>query len=158
VFCRLHISHHCLSRLRNYSTRHTVPLSTAPSVYLVSSRGHLENSSLSRHKTNTDFRFRYLQHSAMFRFPLLFLSLCFLQLVFAVDPVVDLGYAKYRGVHNGKDVVRWAGMRYARSVSRVDGMRFSPPQDPVPEPSGQIVNASDVGIHVLRFGRLLKCF
>lgn len=80
----------------------------------------------------------------MFRLFFLLLALCVQQLV-AVDPVVDLGYAKYRGTTNGNGVIRWAGMRYARSVSRVDGTRFTAPQDPLPERIGQVVDASDFG-------------
>ena len=71
----------------------------------------------------------------------LLLALCVQQLV-AVELVVDLGYAKYRGLNTGKGVTRWAGMRYARSTSRLDGMRFTAPQDPLPV-SG-IVNATEV--------------
>lgn len=58
------------------------------------------------------------------------LAFCVEQLV-AVDLVVDLGYAKYRGLDFGNGVTRWAGMRYARSTSRLDGLRFTAPQDPV---------------------------
>lgn len=75
----------------------------------------------------------------------LLLALCVQQLV-AVDVVVDLGYAKYRGIAQGKggDVILWAGMRYARSVSRTDGMRFAAPQDPLPERMGLEVDATQV--------------
>jgi carboxylesterase type B len=78
-------------------------------------------------------------------FPLIFLllALCVQQLV-AVDPVVDLGYAKYRGVQQSNGLIRWQGMRYARSVSRVDGRRFSPPEDPLPERVGTVVDANNV--------------
>jgi hypothetical protein len=69
------------------------------------------------------------------------LTLC-VQQVAAVDLVVDLGYAKYRGSDQGDGVSRWAGMRYARSASRVDGMRFAAPQDPLPVKG--TVNATEV--------------
>jgi carboxylesterase type B len=68
-------------------------------------------------------------------------TLC-VQQVAAVDLVVDLGYAKYRGSEVGEGVSRWAGMRYARSASRVDGMRFVAPQDPLPIKG--TVNATEV--------------
>jgi hypothetical protein len=74
--------------------------------------------------------------------PILFsLALC-VQQIAAVDLVVDLGYSKYRGSEVGDGVSRWAGVRYARSASRVDGMRFMAPQDPV-EVKGT-VNATEV--------------
>jgi carboxylesterase type B len=72
----------------------------------------------------------------------LLLTLWVQQLV-ALSPVVDLGYAQYRGTESNS-VIRWAGMRYARSVSRNDGMRFTAPQDPLPERPGQIVDANEV--------------
>ena len=56
-----------------------------------------------------------------------------LQLAAAVNVTVDLGYARYRGKEVGNNVTRWAGMRYARSVSRVDGLRFTAPQEPLEE-------------------------
>lgn len=74
----------------------------------------------------------------------LLLAFC-VQRLLAVRPVVDLGYAQYRGVYyNNGSVIRWAGMRYARSVSRVDGLRFTAPQDPIPERPGMVVDASEV--------------
>lgn len=60
----------------------------------------------------------------------------------ALDDVVDLGYAKYRGKSIGNGVMRWAGMRFARSPSRQEGLRFAAPQDPVKEEG--IVDASSV--------------
>ena len=76
---------------------------------------------------------------------ILLLALC-VQHIFALDPVVDLGYAKYRGDFDGgeESVIRWAGMRYARNPSRLTGMRFMAPQDPVEERRGNIVNATEV--------------
>jgi hypothetical protein len=69
------------------------------------------------------------------------LAFCVERLV-AVDTVVDLGYAKYRGLDFGNGVTRWAGMRYARSTSRLDGLRFTAPQDPL-DVEGT-VNATEV--------------
>lgn len=64
---------------------------------------------------------------------------------FALDEVVDLGYAKYQGKSIGDGVMRWAGMRFARSPSRNEGLRFAAPQDPVKEDG--IVNATTVRQH-----------
>jgi len=69
------------------------------------------------------------------------------QLAAAVNVTVDLGYARYRGKDIGNGVVRWAGMRYARSVSRVDGLRFTAPQEPLDEPNKVTTDASKVSIH-----------
>ncbi|KAJ4395314.1 hypothetical protein N0V91_010913 [Didymella pomorum] len=68
-----------------------------------------------------------------------------LQLAAAVNVTVDLGYARYRGKDIGNGVVRWAGMRYARSVSRVDGLRFTAPQEPLEEPNKVTTDASKFG-------------
>lgn len=73
---------------------------------------------------------------------LLLLAFCVKQLI-AVDLIVDLGYAKYRGEAYDNGVTRWAGMRYARSPSRLDGLRFTAPQDPLPD-NGDITNATEV--------------
>ncbi|KAK7177741.1 secreted lipase-like protein 1 [Paraphaeosphaeria sporulosa] len=73
---------------------------------------------------------------------LLLLALCVQQLV-AVERVVDLGYAKYRGLISDNDVTRWAGIRYARSPSRLNGLWFTAPQDPLPEKS--IMSATEFG-------------
>jgi hypothetical protein len=72
----------------------------------------------------------------------LLLAALFALHVAAVNITVDLGYAKYRGKDIGAGVYRWAGMRYARSVSRVEGLRFTAPQDPLEERN--IVDASEV--------------
>ncbi|KAH7392494.1 Alpha/Beta hydrolase protein [Pyrenochaeta sp. MPI-SDFR-AT-0127] len=77
---------------------------------------------------------------------MLHLLLCaalFAQYAVAVNETVDLGYARYQGKDIGNGVLRWAGMRYARSVSRVDGLRFTAPQDPLHEPN--VVDASKFG-------------
>jgi carboxylesterase type B len=73
---------------------------------------------------------------------LLLLTLSVQQTV-AVDAVVDLGYAKYRGNQSSNGISLWAGMRYARNPSRVDGMRFAAPEDP--QPVAGIVNATKFG-------------
>lgn len=65
-----------------------------------------------------------------------------LQLGAALNETIDLGYARYRGKDVGNGVFRWAGMRYARSVSRVDGLRFTAPQDPIDERN--VVDATNV--------------
>lgn len=68
-----------------------------------------------------------------------------LQLAAAVNHTVDLGYARYRGKEVQNGVLRWAGMRYARSVSRVDGLRFTAPQEPLDETNKVTTDASKVG-------------
>ncbi|KAJ4985363.1 triacylglycerol lipase [Stagonosporopsis vannaccii] len=68
-----------------------------------------------------------------------------LQLAMAVNVTVDLGYARYRGKDLGNGVHRWAGMRYARSVSRVDGLRFTAPQEPLEESNKVTTDASKFG-------------
>lgn len=67
-----------------------------------------------------------------------------LQLAAAVNVTVDLGYARYRGKEIGNGIHRWAGMRYARSVSRVDGLRFTAPQEPIEESNKVTTDASKV--------------
>ncbi|EMD95913.1 hypothetical protein COCC4DRAFT_122616 [Bipolaris maydis ATCC 48331] len=67
----------------------------------------------------------------------------FLHSALALDEVVDLGYAKYRGKSIGNGVMRWAGMRFARSPSLQEGLRFAAPQDPVKE--NGTVDASSFG-------------
>ena len=73
---------------------------------------------------------------------LLLYTTLFLQNAAALNEIIDLGYAKYQGKEIGNGVIRWAGMRYARSVSRVDGLRFTAPQDPIDERN--VVDASKV--------------
>lgn len=73
---------------------------------------------------------------------LLFYTAFLIRYVTALNETVDLGYARYRGKDIGNGVFRWAGMRYARSVSRVDGLRFTAPQDPVDERN--VVDATKV--------------
>lgn len=71
----------------------------------------------------------------------------FLHSALALDEVVDLGYAKYRGKSIGNGVMRWAGMRFARSPSLQEGLRFAAPQDPVKE--NGTVDASSVRNHII---------
>jgi hypothetical protein len=73
---------------------------------------------------------------------LLLCAAFFFRCAVALNQTIDLGYAKYRGKDIGNGVLRWAGMRYARSVSRVDGLRFTAPQDPIDERN--VVDASKV--------------
>lgn len=68
-----------------------------------------------------------------------------LQLAAAANVTVDLGYARYRGKDIGNGIHRWAGMRYARSVSRVDGARFTAPQEPLEEVNKVTTDASKFG-------------
>lgn len=77
-----------------------------------------------------------------------------LQTVAAVNITVDLGYARYRGKDVGNGVLRWAGMRYARSVSRVDGLRFTAPQEPQDERN--VVDATEFGPLCIGAGTQLK--
>lgn len=59
------------------------------------------------------------------------------------SPIVDLGYAIYRGERLGEaDVDQYLGMRYA--APPLGELRFRAPQDPMPE-SG-IQNASSVNL------------
>jgi hypothetical protein len=73
---------------------------------------------------------------------LLLFAAFFFRYAVALNETIDLGYAKYRGKDIGNGILRWAGMRYARSVSRVDGLRFTAPQDPIDERN--VVDASKV--------------
>lgn len=77
---------------------------------------------------------------------MLHLLLCaafLLQHVVALNETINLGYAQYRGKDIGNGVMRWAGMRFARSTSRVDGLRFTAPQDPLVERN--VVDATKFG-------------
>jgi carboxylesterase type B len=73
---------------------------------------------------------------------LLFAAFLFQQAI-ALNETIDLGYARYRGKDIGNGVMRWSGMRYARSTSRVDGLRFTAPQDPLDQPG--ITDATKFG-------------
>lgn len=57
----------------------------------------------------------------------------------AVDPLVDVGYAKYRGFTDGA-VTKWFGVRFAAPPTGDN--RFREPQDP--EPVADIVEAKTV--------------
>ncbi|KAF2470691.1 alpha/beta-hydrolase [Lindgomyces ingoldianus] len=86
--------------------------------------------------------------------PIILLICLFVQSLLAVDLTVDVGYTKYRGTDRGNGIYRWAGMRYARSASRRDGMRFAPPAEP---PSiGGIVDAKEFGPVCISSGTDLK--
>lgn len=50
-------------------------------------------------------------------------------LAWAKDPLVDLGYSKYRGLSGPNGVDQFLGMRYA--AAPVGNLRFAAPQDPV---------------------------
>lgn len=47
------------------------------------------------------------------------------------SPVIDLGYAKYRGVRLDAGVDQFLGMRFAQAP--LGHLRFRAPQDPAPE-------------------------
>ncbi|KAF2105520.1 Alpha/Beta hydrolase protein [Lophiotrema nucula] len=79
----------------------------------------------------------------------------FVQQLVAVDSVVDLGYVKYRGSVQNDGVTTWLGMRYARSTSRVDGRRFTAPEDPMQEVGG-IQDAAEFGPLCIGTGTHLK--
>ncbi|KAF1999175.1 alpha/beta-hydrolase [Amniculicola lignicola CBS 123094] len=85
---------------------------------------------------------------------ILVLTLCVQQFVLAVDPVVDLGYAKYRGISRTEGIIRWAGMRYAKAPTRMNGLRFKAPQDP--EPQDGIIDADEFGALCIGTGTDLK--
>ncbi|KAL5116224.1 hypothetical protein ACEQ8H_005889 [Pleosporales sp. CAS-2024a] len=68
---------------------------------------------------------------------LLLLLLCtafFCRHALALSNTIDLGYARYRGKTLENGVMLWAGMRYAKSPSRANGLRFAAPQDPTDQP------------------------
>jgi len=62
----------------------------------------------------------------------------------AVDTLVGLSYAKYKGTALPNGVTQWLGMRYASPVSRVDGMRFAAPQDPPANSNTQEANSVSI--------------
>lgn len=62
--------------------------------------------------------------SGRFLVPLFYVSIAS-----ALGPVVDLGYAKYRGQSHSNGTVEWLGIRYA--APPVGQLRFAAPQDPV---------------------------
>lgn len=49
-------------------------------------------------------------------------------LVQAVNPLVDLGYTRLRGVAEASGATRWLGVRYAAAPT--GRLRFAAPQDP----------------------------
>ncbi|KAK2784684.1 hypothetical protein FQN52_008912 [Onygenales sp. PD_12] len=66
---------------------------------------------------------------------ILLYSLNIFQLVHAVNPVVDLKYAKYKGFTSSSGVTQWLGMRYA--APPVGDLRFAAPEDPRKETKQQ---------------------
>ena len=48
--------------------------------------------------------------------------------IYAVSPLVDLGYASYAGIDNGNGISQWLGLRYA--APPIASLRFKPPSDP----------------------------
>ena len=61
-------------------------------------------------------------------FDLSIIAFCSFGLVHAVDPLVDLGYTKLRGVAQDDGTTRWLGVRYA--APPVGELRFAAPVDP----------------------------
>lgn len=59
------------------------------------------------------------------------------------SPVVDLGYARYRGVRLDAGVDQFLGMRFAQAP--LGHLRFRAPQDPAPEKD--IQDASQVSVN-----------
>lgn len=67
-----------------------------------------------------------------------FALFCLVSLVSALDTVVDLGYAKYRGQSPSNGTVEWLGIRYA--APPVGNLRFAAPQDPEKKDGVQSAN------------------
>ena len=61
-------------------------------------------------------------------FPKVFPVAAAIQGVYAVHPVVDLGYSRYQGVPLQNGVTQWLGIRYAAPPT--GSLRFAAPQDP----------------------------
>ena len=66
-------------------------------------------------------------------------------LVSALDTVVDLDYAKYRGQSPSNGTVEWLGIQYA--APPVGNLRFAAPQDPEKKDGTQ--SANQVGFSFL---------
>ena len=49
--------------------------------------------------------------------------------IYAVDTLVDLGYAKYSGAIHEEGVSKWLGLRYA--APPLGDLRFAAPQNPL---------------------------
>lgn len=62
-------------------------------------------------------------------------------------PVVDLGYAKYRGGRPGTGVDEFLGLRYARPP--IGNLRFRAPEDPKSE--SEVQDASKVSFSALNW-------
>ena len=63
----------------------------------------------------------------------------------ANDLVVDLGYAKYRGVALENGITQWVRMRFA--APPLGSLRFRAPADPLPEEG--VIDAFTVSTHLL---------
>lgn len=63
----------------------------------------------------------------------------------ANDLIVDLGYAKYRGVALENGITQWVGMRFA--APPLGNLRFRAPADPLPEEG--VVDALTVSAHLI---------
>lgn len=68
------------------------------------------------------------------------------------SPVIDLGYAKYRGVRLDAGVDQFLGMRFAQAP--LGHLRFRAPQDPTPEKD--IQDASAVSFILFKIYRVFK--
>lgn len=79
----------------------------------------------------------------MVKFWLAAVAVAVAQSVAALDTIVNLGYAQYQGKEIRPGILRWAGMRYARSTSRIYGLRFTAPQEPLQEHG--VVDATQFG-------------
>lgn len=58
--------------------------------------------------------------------------------VSALDTVIDLGYARYRGQSPSNSTVEWLGIQFA--APPVGDLRFAAPQDPVKKDGTQSAN------------------
>lgn len=56
----------------------------------------------------------------------------------ATGSLVNLGYAKYKGVQNPGGITHWLGMRYA--APPLGNLRFAAPEEPVKERKQQHAN------------------
>lgn len=68
------------------------------------------------------------------------------------SPVINLGYAKYRGVRLDAGVDQFLGMRFAQAP--LGNLRFRAPQDPTPEKD--IQDASQVIFTHARYKYILE--
>lgn len=68
-----------------------------------------------------------------------------------VEPIIDLGYSKYRGKALGDGTSHWLGIRYA--AAPVGQLRFAAPQDP--EHNTTIQAADKVSLSPTQSNRLM---